>query len=98
VDPVMAHLCGVEYPRPVNLPPNFRIIRCDLPRGHDGVDHEETDTGTTWPACTCPLIDTSRFAGPPEYVLGDPTGCLVHEPQPRIDARAQARHSARYGS
>jgi len=90
-------LCGVEYPRPANVPPNTRIVRCTLRRGHEGA-HCEKETGSTWPGCTCDLIDIRRFADQPEYVRGDPTGCPLHEPRARIDLRAEARHRARYGS
>jgi len=90
--------CGVEYTRPGGRQPGDRIVRCDLTRGHDG-DHEETDTGSTWPGCTCDLVDVSRFnSGKPEYVLGDPEGCPIHERQAEVDARAEARHQARYGA
>lgn len=46
--PAQASECGAQYPRPANTPPNTRIVRCDLPAGHDG-DHMETDTKNTWP-------------------------------------------------
>ena len=47
------HPCRHEHPdakrtRELNPGQHVRIVDCDLWAGHDG-DHEETDTGNTWP-------------------------------------------------
>lgn len=49
--------------------------------------------------CTCPLIDISRFAMKPEFILGDPrgSGCPIHETQAMRDERQRAEDEARYG-
>jgi hypothetical protein len=39
--------CRARYPRPANVSPKTRIIRCHLPAGHPG-EHEEDGTEVTW--------------------------------------------------
>lgn len=45
--------CPARYERPGGAQPGDRIVHCTLLEGHDG-DHEETFTGSTWPATTAP--------------------------------------------
>jgi hypothetical protein len=49
-----AKLCGDQYDRPGGRLREDRIVRCSLPVGHDGPDHREIDTGSTWPVAALP--------------------------------------------
>lgn len=44
--------CDAQY-EPRRRERGQRLVLCDLARGHDG-DHQETDTGHTWPATPTP--------------------------------------------
>lgn len=43
----LAEQCRAEYPRPANVAPNTRIVRCTRRAGHSSA-HEETDTEIRW--------------------------------------------------
>lgn len=89
--------CGITWPGYPNSEPSDVSIPCDRDRGHDG-EHRSTEYHVPpWPGCTCELVDVSLRYGKPEYMLGDPKGCPVHDSAKQVSARAEAAHQARYG-
>ncbi len=53
--------CGNQYERQGGRQRGDRIVCCDLLIGHPG-DHEEIDTGNTWPAAHDPAADAHTIA------------------------------------